>query len=265
MGYSLTTSLAPPSARAPASPKTHTPLPRLQERGLRFYSTELSRWVSRDPLEESSGVNLLVFLNNEPVRSFDVLGLASACAGAFETFLQGNEEIRRLLDELANLQRKPSCCLVVYTPLQDKNDCPGKCEGNTTETDAGPCKLFNIGICCDKAQDFNRAIAHELEHVFDRCLNRGIKCDTAPPADLVACKCRSHLCRELRALEYGGQCPRGDFDKCWDKLLDRGYGGELCRGLNRTVLRERLRTDCRFSRDPRPRFPSPSVPGGRSL
>jgi hypothetical protein len=52
MGYSLTISLAPPSARSPASPKTHVPLPRLQERGLRFYSPEVGRWLSFDPIRE---------------------------------------------------------------------------------------------------------------------------------------------------------------------------------------------------------------------
>jgi hypothetical protein len=59
MGFSLTTSLARPSVRPLASPKTHTPLSRLQERGHRFYSTELSRWISRDPIGEMGGVGML--------------------------------------------------------------------------------------------------------------------------------------------------------------------------------------------------------------
>jgi hypothetical protein len=53
MGYHLTTSFDLPPARSHASPKTHTPLPRLQERGLRFYSATLGRWHSRDPIAET--------------------------------------------------------------------------------------------------------------------------------------------------------------------------------------------------------------------
>jgi RHS repeat-associated protein len=75
MGYHLTTSLARPPARSHASPKTHTPLPRLQERGLRFYSTELSRWVSRDPIGERGGWNLYGFVANAPSTRYDPLGL----------------------------------------------------------------------------------------------------------------------------------------------------------------------------------------------
>jgi len=53
MGYFLTTEPenAVPSNSC-ASPKTHTPDPRVSERGQRFYSPELARWVNRDPIEE---------------------------------------------------------------------------------------------------------------------------------------------------------------------------------------------------------------------
>ncbi|MEI6150066.1 MAG: RHS repeat-associated core domain-containing protein [bacterium] len=75
MGYHLTTSLARPSARSPASPKTHVPGSRLQERGLRFYSTELSRWVSRDPIGERGGRNLYAFVAADPVMHVDTTGM----------------------------------------------------------------------------------------------------------------------------------------------------------------------------------------------
>ena len=54
MGYHLTTSPDQPATRSHASPKTHTPLPRLQERGHRFYMPSLGRWVNRDPIGEWS-------------------------------------------------------------------------------------------------------------------------------------------------------------------------------------------------------------------
>jgi hypothetical protein len=51
MGYFLTTE---PENAVPeksfASPKTHTPLSRLQERGHRYHSPQLGRWINRDPI-----------------------------------------------------------------------------------------------------------------------------------------------------------------------------------------------------------------------
>jgi RHS repeat-associated protein len=74
MAYHLTTSFPRPSARSHASPKTHTPLPRLQERGHRFYSAELSRWISRDPEGEGREKHLFRFVNNGPNIRIDYLG-----------------------------------------------------------------------------------------------------------------------------------------------------------------------------------------------
>jgi RHS repeat-associated protein len=83
MGYSLTTLLAPPSARSHASPKTHVPLPRLQERGHRYYSPEVGRWLNRDPLcsvwkdpTSRKRVNLTpyVMTHNDLIVNTDPLG-----------------------------------------------------------------------------------------------------------------------------------------------------------------------------------------------
>jgi RHS repeat-associated protein len=59
-----------------ASPKTHTPLLRVEERGLRFYSANLSRWLSRDPIGEAGGNNLYGYTHNCAVSEIDALGLA---------------------------------------------------------------------------------------------------------------------------------------------------------------------------------------------
>jgi RHS repeat-associated protein len=88
MGYSLPPSLALPSARAHVSPKTHTPLPRLQERGYRYYQPEVGRWCSRDPIKERGGFNLYAFCFNIPLFAIDSLGLnplleiGGKCAGS---------------------------------------------------------------------------------------------------------------------------------------------------------------------------------------
>jgi len=45
--------------------------------GFRYYSPDLGRWMSRDPIGELGGVNLYGFVGNDPVNGFDVLGLKS--------------------------------------------------------------------------------------------------------------------------------------------------------------------------------------------
>jgi uncharacterized protein RhaS with RHS repeats len=40
-----------------------------------FYNTETGRWLSRDPIGEKGGLNLYGFVNNDPVNSWDKLGL----------------------------------------------------------------------------------------------------------------------------------------------------------------------------------------------
>jgi RHS repeat-associated protein len=47
---------------------------RLQERGARFYSAILARWINRDPIEEWGGANVYVFLMNSPIYGVDPRG-----------------------------------------------------------------------------------------------------------------------------------------------------------------------------------------------
>ena len=44
--------------------------------GFRYYAPEMGRWTTRDPLEEVEGLNLLSFVENRPVDSYDLLGMA---------------------------------------------------------------------------------------------------------------------------------------------------------------------------------------------
>ena len=43
--------------------------------GRRFYSPELMRWKTRDPIEEEGGANLYAFCENNAVNGFDALGM----------------------------------------------------------------------------------------------------------------------------------------------------------------------------------------------
>jgi len=50
--------------------------------GYRYYSPQLGRWLSKDPIEEEGGANLYGFAENNPVNEVDYLGLqAAALAG----------------------------------------------------------------------------------------------------------------------------------------------------------------------------------------
>lgn len=44
--------------------------------GYRYYSSEMGRWLNRDPIGERGGINLYGMVNNEPVNRWDYLGLA---------------------------------------------------------------------------------------------------------------------------------------------------------------------------------------------
>ncbi|MEQ1748994.1 MAG: RHS repeat-associated core domain-containing protein [Prosthecobacter sp.] len=45
--------------------------------GYRFYNSELGRWLNRDPIRERGGINLYCFVENEPINTWDKLGLES--------------------------------------------------------------------------------------------------------------------------------------------------------------------------------------------
>jgi RHS repeat-associated protein len=44
--------------------------------GHRYYDPETNRWLNRDPIQESGGLNLYAMVGNDPVNSADFLGLA---------------------------------------------------------------------------------------------------------------------------------------------------------------------------------------------
>jgi RHS repeat-associated protein len=43
--------------------------------GYRYYSPEMGRWLSRDPIEEQGGINLYGMVGNDPVNRIDAAGL----------------------------------------------------------------------------------------------------------------------------------------------------------------------------------------------
>lgn len=60
----------------------------------RYYDPNLGRWISRDPIEESGGLNLYGFVGNDGVTNIDFLGL----------------QVKWAEDEDADLDYSCSCC-----------------------------------------------------------------------------------------------------------------------------------------------------------
>ena len=50
--------------------------------GYRYYSPVLMRWLTRDPIEESGGVNLYAMCGNNAIECFDILGNARMLTGS---------------------------------------------------------------------------------------------------------------------------------------------------------------------------------------
>jgi uncharacterized protein RhaS with RHS repeats len=48
--------------------------------GYRYYSTELGRWISRDPIQEKGGLNLYGFAKNSSTDYSDRIGLITSCS-----------------------------------------------------------------------------------------------------------------------------------------------------------------------------------------
>lgn len=90
MGYFLTTSPDGPLVRRLAQPKTHTPFSPVKERGLRFYSPETGRWLSKDRIGEMGGRNVYAFLLNCPADDYDAQGNISETIDGKPDFLSPN-------------------------------------------------------------------------------------------------------------------------------------------------------------------------------
>src|SRR5947209_8714794 len=53
----------------------------------RAYDSEVGRWVSRDPIAESGGMNLYAYIGNDPLNGADALGL-----DGFGTWITGTAQ-----------------------------------------------------------------------------------------------------------------------------------------------------------------------------
>jgi RHS repeat-associated protein len=64
--------------------------------GYRYYSPNLGRWINRDPIEEQGGINLYLFVSNDPINEIDFLGvtLCNNLESKIRSYLNTPQDIR---------------------------------------------------------------------------------------------------------------------------------------------------------------------------
>ena len=112
--------------------------------GHRYYNSSTGRWLSRDPIEQRGGLNLYVFVENDPVARLDINGLISP--------------------------RRPGQRKDPYDPPNLGRPCPAKCR---------PCKIkasvLDSGSSSEAFKmklDFNReGCCRDIEIRWTACIN----------------------------------------------------------------------------------------------
>jgi RHS repeat-associated protein len=74
--------------------------------GKRFYDPNLQRWLNRDPIQESGGINLYDFVANDPLSLFDAYGhgcgdAVSTGVGAAESLITGSDAFKSADDSVS--------------------------------------------------------------------------------------------------------------------------------------------------------------------
>jgi RHS repeat-associated protein len=176
--------------------------------GYRYYDPVTGRWPSRDPIEESGGVNLYLFSYNRTIDSFDYLGLevsSYGCDGVKEMFEelepqigQNSSPLEKLLWSLMKVGgcEKPEvkCCCCDRDHAEHTKDCSVRTA--TTKGDYTPSPRGGvIRLCRDRHKDskeLESTLYHELWHAYQSC-GKGI----VENPNII--RCDLHICKELQA------------------------------------------------------------------
>jgi len=187
MGYFLTTLPDPPLACPVATPKTHGPFSPVKERGLRCYSPEVGRWISRDPMGEKGGVNLHCHCENGAVNTVDANGLSitkTDCENARERYM-ALPWVQQLL------HRRSGDLLPCLMGIACK--CCNDDEGGHYQP-----VFRQLTICWNhigSPTDLEQLFKHELSHAESLC-------------GVVPLTCQLCMIEEKRAYFRAGQCKK---------------------------------------------------------
>ena len=165
--------------------------------GRRFYSPELGRWLSRDPIEEAGGFNLCSFVRNRPIGRSDYLGLAitdGECDAAVDKAKKSNKKVKELIRALEGAPKERNCKVPSIT-----------CRCCTSPPDPRGGGWFGLRkegiiLCSNRAQaqvSVYETLVHELTHALDDCYGTDWG------------DCYQRACSEVRAIDYSGNCALG--------------------------------------------------------
>lgn len=159
---------------------------------LAFYNPSTGRWLSRDPIADSSITkmshykstivklggakrnlgNLYGFTENAPVTHIDLFGLAS-CDKQVEN-AKRSRSVQRMLKKMESF----GCCV----PEIKAEDC---CDKN--ELGAFNKNRNTITVCCRKfGPTYETTIRHELQHALAYCNNKLSSCKDTICSEIVA-------------------------------------------------------------------------------
>jgi len=163
----------------------------------RYYDPLTGRWPSRDPIEESGGLNVYGFVGNITVSKIDCLGLK--IVGDFHTDEPVSPEIKKYLDELGQLDARLKKMIKDMSDLPDKyimiicmtkeqfkqlhdsdkaladTTLPGAEHHKAKEGGGGAKKVLIRLPCCnqnelqspDGKKNILTILTHELQHAWD--------------------------------------------------------------------------------------------------
>lgn len=153
------------------------------------YNPTTGRFLQRDPIGYSDGMNLYEYVNSSPIVYVDTHGEKishTACESAVRNAKHNNKKGKKILAAL----KKNKCPI----PKISCKKCCKKDRGGSFSP-----KTKNITICenlINSSQSVIEAVVHELIHAWDDCKK----------ADWTDCDQRA--CSEIHAANLSGQCAK---------------------------------------------------------
>ena len=152
-----------------------------------FYSPDLTRWLSRDLLDERDELNLYFAFNNDPVNEIDIVGLKAMTEKECRDFVikkaWKDKKIATLVSKMKKHKPKPCSIPVVICKCCADEYCGYSGAKN------------RIDLCYNKnesKQELLETYRHELIHAWNECSGwGGESCDEA-------------VCDEILASYYSG-------------------------------------------------------------
>ena len=214
--------------------------------GYRFYDPDTQRWVNRDPIEESGGMNLYGYVVNSPTEHLDPHGLA--LFGLYDTWGEYAGEVGdSLWGEFQGIMESLTFGLVTpcYTSeLQRQGGVLGEGLAFVGETAAG-----GYGLWKGLSKKALRELKEQLRKGFKDAFFEELGQKTLTDADFAKLGnlTRTERGRALAAQNKLGIDPRGNWSETMQKgptplggIVLGGYGGGTATG---TVLDGRTSGD----------------------